>query len=87
VKLPNTGDEVVDGWQLGWWFEAGQQVEAAVGATLTQDGALVTATNAPWNGRIKPGRSQTFVLLGSTGGAGNVAPQVFTVGGEVCTTR
>jgi mannan endo-1,4-beta-mannosidase len=86
VKITNTGDDVVNGWQLGWWYEAGQQVQVAVGATVGQDGALVTATNAPWNGRIKPGRSQTFVLLGSAG-ADNPAPQVFTVGGEVCTAR
>jgi hypothetical protein len=84
VKITNTGRSTIDGWQLGWWYEAGQQVEAAVGAAVSQEGALVTATNAAWNGRIRPGKSQTFVLLGSTGDGANVAPQVFTEGGEVC---
>jgi cellulose binding protein with CBM2 domain/cellulase (glycosyl hydrolase family 5) len=84
VRITNTGNRTIEGWQLGWWFEGGQQVEAAVGASVSQDGALVTATNAAWNARIRPGKSQTIGFIGSTGEGGNPEPAVFTLGGEIC---
>jgi hypothetical protein len=83
VRVTNTGNRTIDGWRLGWWFEGGQQVESAVGATVNQDGPLWTAASTT---RIKPGKSQTFRFLGSTGDGGNPTPEVFTLGGEVCAT-
>jgi hypothetical protein len=87
VRVTNTGDRTVDGWRLGWWFEGGQEVEVAIGASTTQDGALVAADGEPPLDRIKAGRSRTVLLLATAGSGGNPDPAVFTLNGEVCTTR
>lgn len=86
VRVTNTSDRTLDSWQLGWWFEGGQELTVALGASATQDGALVTADSKWPHDRIKPGRARTVVLLGKTGSGGNPAPAVFTLNGEVCAT-
>lgn len=86
VRVTNTGDRVVDGWRLGWWFEGGQELTRAIGASTIQDGARVTADGAAHQ-RIRPGASRTVVLFGIVGDAGNPDPAVFTLNGEVCATR
>jgi endoglucanase len=85
VWLTNTGDATIDGWQAGWWFEDGQELSRAWGVDASQDGPLVTADNARWNARLRPGTSLTFGLLGTRDGA-NPVPEVFTLNGEVCGT-
>jgi mannan endo-1,4-beta-mannosidase len=85
VWLTNTGDATIDGWQAGWWFEDGQELSRAWGVDASQDGPLVTADNARWNARLRPGTSLTFGLLGTRDGA-NPVPKVFTLNGEVCGT-
>jgi mannan endo-1,4-beta-mannosidase len=83
VRVTNRTDSTVDGWELGFWFEGGQRVEEALGAAATQEAALVTATNASFNGTLRPGRSASFLLLGSASGA-NPAPKVFSLNGHIC---
>jgi hypothetical protein len=83
VRVTNRTDSTVDGWELGFWFEGGQQVEEVLGASATQEGALVTATNESWNGTLRPGRSASLLLVGSTAG-GNPAPKVFSLNGHIC---
>lgn len=86
VWLTNTGDTPVDGWEIGWWFESGQEIDHAWSVTPpTQDGPLVTAANLAWNRMIPPGGSVTFGFIGDAEGA-NPAPKVFTLNGEVCAT-
>lgn len=85
VRVTNTSDRTVDGWQLGWWFEGGQELARAIGALATQDGALVTADSKAHH-RIRPGASRTVLLFGTAGSGGNPDPVVFTLNGEVCTS-
>lgn len=83
VRLTNTGEMVIDGWELGWWFEAGQEVRHVWGVEAGQDSALVTASNLKWNRWLAPGRSVSFGLIGA-GDQSNPDPAVFTLNGDVC---
>jgi endoglucanase len=83
VAVRNTGDEAIDGWAVGWSYTGGQKVLFGIGATVTQTGADVSATNAWWNATIKPGRSVAFGLIGKATGA-NPAPSQFTLNGTPC---
>jgi mannan endo-1,4-beta-mannosidase len=86
LRVTNTGEATVSDWQLGWWYEAGQQLQVALGGSGTQDGALVTVENGSSQARIKPGKSRTLVIIGDAGDGANPAPAVFTLDGAVCTT-
>ncbi|WP_308290801.1 cellulose binding domain-containing protein [Micromonospora sp. RL09-050-HVF-A] len=79
----NTGTTAVDGWSLRWSFANGQQLNQAWGATYTQSGAQVTATNVGWNGTISPGGSANFGFISSWSG-GNAKPTGFTLNGQEC---
>jgi endoglucanase len=83
VVARNTGEAAIDGWTVGWSFTGGQKALLGLGATVTQTGADVSATNAWWNATIKPGRSVTFGLIGKATGA-NPAPSQFTLNGTPC---
>jgi endoglucanase len=83
VEVHNTGDERIDGWTLDWSFAGRERVLAAVGASVTQDGADVSATNVWWNATIKPGRSVAFGFIGKSTGR-NPAPAQFTLNGTPC---
>ncbi|TDQ50773.1 cellulose binding domain-containing protein [Actinorugispora endophytica] len=84
VDVTNTGDALVDGWELEWAFPGDQRIGQAWGAEVTQDGADVTASNAGWNGHIVPGGTVGFGFLG-TGGAG-AGPDGFVLNGQECST-
>ena len=83
VIVRNTGTTAVDGWNLRWSFANGQQLNQAWGATYTQSGAQVTATNVGWNGTISPGGSANFGFISSWSG-GNAKPTGFTLNGQEC---
>ena len=73
VTVENTGDRAISGWTVTWTFPAGQQVTQAWNATVTQQGADVTAKNAGWNGALRPGGRTSFGFLASAPGS-NPAP-------------
>ncbi|MGX7828403.1 PQQ-dependent sugar dehydrogenase [Actinokineospora sp. 24-640] len=83
ATLTNTGATPVAGWSVGWTYADGQRVTQAWNATITQQGAAVTATNADWNRVIAPGASVQFGFLGAKGAA-NTAPTAFTLNGRAC---
>jgi endoglucanase len=83
VTVRNTGDRAIDGWTLAWRFNGDERVLAAGGASVTQTGADVTATDARWNATLRPGRSASFGFLGKTTGR-NPAPAQFTLNGTPC---
>ncbi len=61
-------------WTVRWSYPAqGQQVTNAWNASVTQVGADVSAVNAPYNGTIPPGGTQTFGFQG-TWSAANPTP-------------
>jgi alpha-galactosidase len=83
VTIRNTGTAPVNGWSLRWSFADGQQLNQAWGATYTQSGAQVTATNVSWNGSISPGATASFGFISSWSGS-NAKPTAFTLNGSAC---
>ena len=83
VAVTNTGPTPVNGWSLAWTFANGQQVTNAWNATVTQQGAAVTARNANWNATIAPGATTSFGFLASRT-ALNTPPSTFTLNGGAC---
>ncbi|WP_448808700.1 alpha-L-arabinofuranosidase C-terminal domain-containing protein [Agromyces bauzanensis] len=84
LTVSNTGDEPIDGWELGFDFDAQQTVKNGRDAIWSQDGASVTATNLLWNGRIEPGASIEIGFNGRVNGGGNPEPDAFTLNSELC---
>lgn len=63
VRVTNTGTEPLSGWELAWYGRPGDVATAGVGATVAQDGTRVTASGGT---ALRPGRSTSFVVLGTT---------------------
>ncbi|WP_082379400.1 CBM35 domain-containing protein [Cellulosimicrobium cellulans] len=84
VRVTSTGTEPLDGWELVWYARPGDVATAGVGATVAQDGTRVTASGRT---TLRPGRSTTFVVLGTTHDPGlGVAPafDAATLDGLAC---
>nr|WP_304413728.1 CotH kinase family protein [Micromonospora sp. HK10] len=62
------GPSAISNWTVTWTFANGQAVTQAWNATVTSQGAAVTARNAPFNGSLAAGASTTFGFLGSFAG-------------------
>ncbi|MER6510980.1 glycoside hydrolase family 9 protein [Nonomuraea sp. NPDC001636] len=84
IVIENTGRESVNGWTLSWSFPGGQRIKEGWGAELAQSGAVVTARNLGYNGRIRPGGSVTFGFVGTHASGPNPAPEVFRLDGDRC---
>jgi len=84
VTLRNTSTAELNGWKLGWTFSNGQQLTQAWGATYTQTGADVTATNVSWNATLAPAAATTFGLLANSTATNNT-PTAFTLNSTACT--
>ncbi|WP_040391601.1 glycoside hydrolase family 9 protein [Catelliglobosispora koreensis] len=76
VTVRNTSPSTLEGWTARFSFLSGQKVTAGYLATVTQSGAMVTATPEFWNKKLKPGESATFLFLGNPGSGPNPAPRV-----------
>ncbi|USX53215.1 non-reducing end alpha-L-arabinofuranosidase family hydrolase [Lentzea sp. HUAS12] len=83
VAVTNLGD-AVNGWTLTWSFGAGQQVQQAWNAQVTQSGSQVTARNVSYNATIPTGGKVEFGFNGSSTGA-NPSPSAFSLNGTLCT--
>jgi outer membrane protein assembly factor BamB len=83
VSITDLGDPI-NGWTLAWSYAAGQRVTQAWNATVSQNGAQVTAHNAAYNASIATNASVTFGFNGSWTGS-NPAPGSFTLNGVACT--
>ncbi|MGN9759282.1 endo-1,4-beta-xylanase [Streptomyces sp. SD31] len=62
-------------WKVSWTFGAGQRLTQAWNASCTQSGAMVTCSNASYNGTVPDGGSVTFGFNGSWSGS-NPVPTV-----------
>lgn len=84
VSITNNGSTPINGWSLAWSFaDAGQRVTNMWGATYTQNGLNITATNVDYTQVISPGNSQSFGFNGAHNG-NNPKPTSFTVNGVPC---
>ncbi|MCR6483646.1 cellulase family glycosylhydrolase [Amycolatopsis sp. OK19-0408] len=86
VTITNTGATAFTGWTLAFAYPSGQRVTLpGWGATFTQNGGGVTATNLSWNGALAPNASTGIGFNGTYSGA-NPAPTSFTLNGTPCAT-
>ncbi len=77
VRVRNTGTHTLTGWTVYFSFPNGQVVSQVWNATLTQNGAEVTAVNLSWNGTLAPGTSTAFGFIANWNGS-NTAPSSIT---------
>jgi poly(3-hydroxybutyrate) depolymerase len=75
VTVRNGTSSGTSGWRATFTYANGQSVTQVWSATVSQNGATVTATNVSYNGSLAPGGSTTFGFLGSWTGS-NTAPAV-----------
>ncbi len=63
---------------------AGQQVRDLWNGTFTQSGALVTVTNASWNGTLAANGGSAEVGFNGSWSGSNPKPTAFTLNGAAC---
>lgn len=84
VTVTNLGDPV-SGWTLRWSYGAGQQVNQAWGATVSQSGGQVSAANVDYNGNLATNGSTSFGFNASWNSSSNPVPTSFTLNNVACT--
>ncbi|WP_420118990.1 CotH kinase family protein [Micromonospora sp.] len=73
------GASAISNWTVTWAYTNGERVTQAWNATVTSQGATVTARNVAYNGTLAAGVSTSFGFLGSsTGGPGVPVPSCTT---------
>jgi lysophospholipase L1-like esterase len=75
VTVKNGTAAATAGWTASFSFTGGQQVTQSWNATVTQNGAAVTARNMSYNGGLAAGAATAFGFLASSG-ATNPVPAV-----------
>ncbi|MBM0278572.1 pectate lyase family protein [Micromonospora tarensis] len=83
VTVTNLGDPV-SGWTLRWSYGAGQQASQAWGATVSQSGSQVSATNVDYNGNLATNGSASFGFNASWNNSSNPAPSSFSLNDVAC---
>lgn len=63
------GSTAIRGWTVSWTFADGQQISSSWNATLSTNGATVTAGNVSYNGALAAGAGTTFGFLASWHGS------------------
>ncbi|MFY1637647.1 cellulose binding domain-containing protein [Solwaraspora sp. WMMB335] len=84
VTITNLGDPL-NSWRLTWAFGAGQTITQAWNATVTQNGAQVSADNVSYNGNLGTNASTSFGFNGSWNNSSNPVPDSFALNGVTCT--
>jgi lysophospholipase L1-like esterase len=80
VIVTNTGTTAITGWTVGMAFGAGQQINQAWNATVTQNGNSVTARNLSWNGDLSPDGTASFGFTASWTGTNPVPSTTCSAG-------
>lgn len=84
LRLTNAGTTAWDGWTLRLTYADGQQLQAGWSATWSQTGPVVSAANAPWNGKLAAGGSVDLGFNGSLTGD-DPRPTAAMIDDTVCT--
>ncbi|MBV1942162.1 PQQ-dependent sugar dehydrogenase [Streptomyces sp. BV286] len=84
LTLTNTGTTPVSGWKLVFPLALGQTIISDWNTDLVQNGDMVTAANAAYNGTIAPGDSVEIGYLANHTGDTS-APERYTLNGRACT--
>ncbi|WP_115719275.1 ExeM/NucH family extracellular endonuclease [Gallaecimonas mangrovi] len=77
IRITNTSDSPISGWQVKWGYKDGSQVSGAWGGDVSGSGPY-TATNLSWNSTIAPGDSVEVGFTASGDGRATV------VSGDIC---
>jgi cellulose binding protein with CBM2 domain/fibronectin type III domain protein len=85
VTITNNGSAAVNGWTLTWtWPSSGEAITQMWGASYTQSGTAVSATNVSYDATIGAGGGTTsFGFLANDSGQ-TTAPAAFYLNGNVC---
>jgi endo-1,4-beta-xylanase len=83
ITINNTGTTAINGWTLRYAFPGDQKITNSWNATVTQNGAAVTATNASFDATIAPAGSVSYGYQG-TWTSNDTAPSSFTLNGTAC---
>ncbi|MBB5867534.1 hypothetical protein F4553_000913 [Allocatelliglobosispora scoriae] len=87
IDITNTGTATIDTWSLAFsWPTAWQQLGSGWNGTWTETAGSVRVTNADFNKVLAPAASANVGLVGNYQGP-NVPPALFTLNGQLCTTR
>ncbi|BAJ00847.1 glycoside hydrolase family 6 protein [Shewanella violacea] len=83
IQLKNTGETLIDGWQVSWQYLDGSTVSSAWNSTFSGNSPYL-ASNLVWNNLIQPGETITFGIQGEKG-IPNKAASTPKISGEICT--
>lgn len=83
IDFENTGATPIDGWTLGWTFDADERVRLGWSGDFDQRGADVEIEALRWNRVIAPGESVRLGFIG-TSQQSPVVPAAFTLDGVTC---
>ncbi len=83
--INNTGTTAINGWSLQFSFANGQKITQVWNGNYTQNGGLVTITNAAYNASIPAGSAlSTEPGFNASWTGTNAAPTAFTLNGSAC---
>ncbi len=86
IQITNNSATAIQGWTLTFSYANGQQITSSWNATVSQNGANVTASNVAshWNGTIGAnGGKVSFGVQGTHSGT-NTSPTTFVLNGVTC---
>lgn len=82
LDVHNLGD-AASSWRVTWTFGGDHRLMQAWGASATQSGSEVTATNTTWNGTLDKGASARIGFV-ATGSDPTSAPTAVALNGVTC---
>jgi endoglucanase len=82
VVITNNG-AAVNAWTLSYSYAGNQMVTSGWNGNWSETGAVVTVTNASWNGTLATGGQVTLGFIANVTGT-NTNPAMFMVNGVVC---
>ncbi len=83
ITITNTGTSSLNGWSLVFTFPGTQQVTQGWNADISQQGEVVTVTNAAYNASLPSGSTASPGFNGSWSGS-NPNPTSFTLNNVTC---
>jgi hypothetical protein len=88
ATITNNGTSAINGWTLTWtWPNSGEVITQMWGATDTQTGTGVSATNVSYDASIPSGGgTATLGFIGSDSGS-TAAPAAFYLNGNICSNN
>ncbi|QSB15022.1 lytic polysaccharide monooxygenase [Natronosporangium hydrolyticum] len=82
VTVTNQSDSAINGWELTWTFDGGQDIIQLWNGVDSQSGSSVSVSNATWNGNLSAnGGSASFGFLANNSGG---TPSDFALNGTAC---